>query len=132
TSPTRTRRRYPTCWCSTRRCPRTPVDAHTPDRPSRSSPTAPMTAGSFGHTNTVEVASTLDRRDHVAVARIETTTGGLHWAMVKLRDGSEVRDRRLARLREFDPRSRKYSIIDVVGRKKPRSHTWHCAKHLDQ
>lgn len=52
--------------------------------------------------------------------------------MVRLRDGSEVRDRRLARLREFDPRSRKYSIIDVVGRKKPRSHTWHCAKHLDQ
>jgi hypothetical protein len=52
--------------------------------------------------------------------------------MVKLRDGSEVRDRRLARLRMFDPRSRDHSIAEVVGRKTPRNWTWHCAKHLDQ
>jgi hypothetical protein len=52
--------------------------------------------------------------------------------MPKLRDGTSVRDRRLARLRKFDPRSRKYSIVDVLGRKKPRNHTWRCGVHLDQ
>lgn len=52
--------------------------------------------------------------------------------MPKLRDGTTVRDRRLARLRKFDPRSRKYSIAEVVGRKKPRNHTWRCSVHLDQ
>jgi hypothetical protein len=52
--------------------------------------------------------------------------------MVKLRDGSEVRDRRLARLREFDPRSREHKIADVLGRKTPRTFMWQCGKHLDQ
>lgn len=52
--------------------------------------------------------------------------------MPKLRDGSEARDRRLARLRQFDPRSREHKIADIVGRKSPRSYLWQCAKHLDQ
>jgi hypothetical protein len=52
--------------------------------------------------------------------------------MAKLRDGTTVRDRRLARLRKFDPRSRKYSIAEVLGRKKPRNYTWRCPVHLDQ
>src|SRR5690242_14753458 len=52
--------------------------------------------------------------------------------MPKLRDGTSVRDRRLARLRKFDPRSRKYSIVDVLGRKKPRNKIWKCNVHLNQ
>lgn len=52
--------------------------------------------------------------------------------MAVLRDGSEVRDRRLARLRHFDERSRQFPVRATVGPKKPRSYTWECAVHLDQ
>ncbi len=52
--------------------------------------------------------------------------------MVPLRDGSKVKDARLARLVHFDKRSRKYPIRAAVGAKKPRSFTWSCDKWLDQ
>jgi hypothetical protein len=53
--------------------------------------------------------------------------------MVKLRDGSEVEDRRLARLRQFDEKSREFPVRTSVGRaKKPRSYTWRCNEHFDQ
>jgi len=52
---------------------------------------------------------------------------------IKLRDGSEVQDIRLARLKQFDERSRNHPIMAAVGtKKKPRSYTWQCAQHLDQ
>jgi len=53
--------------------------------------------------------------------------------MVTLRDGSEVQDTRLARLVQFDERSRNHPIMAAVGtKKKPRSYSWSCAQHLDQ
>lgn len=52
--------------------------------------------------------------------------------MVKLRDGSEVADARLARLVQFDERSRQFPIRATVGTKKPRSYTWRCHQYLDQ
>lgn len=50
----------------------------------------------------------------------------------KLRDGSEVADKRLARLVLFDKRSRKFPIRKTITAKKPRSFTWSCGKHLNQ
>jgi len=50
----------------------------------------------------------------------------------KLRDGSLVQDRRLARLRQFDKRSRKFPIRATIDAKIPRSYTWRCDKWLDQ
>lgn len=52
--------------------------------------------------------------------------------MVALRDGSKVQDGRLARLVQFDKRSRKYPIRAAVDGKKPRSFSWACTKWLDQ
>jgi hypothetical protein len=52
--------------------------------------------------------------------------------MVKLRDGSEVADARLARLVQFDEMSRQFPIRATVGTKKPRSYTWRCHQYLDQ
>jgi hypothetical protein len=52
---------------------------------------------------------------------------------IKLRDGSEVSDPRLARLRQFDERSRNFPIMATVGTtKQPRSYTWRCDQYLDQ
>jgi hypothetical protein len=50
----------------------------------------------------------------------------------RLRDGSEVQDRRLARLRQFDERSREFPVRSVISARKARSYTWACATHLDQ
>lgn len=52
--------------------------------------------------------------------------------MPKLRDGSKVADARLARIVQFDERSRNYPIRRTITAKKPRSYTWSCDKHLDQ
>ena len=53
--------------------------------------------------------------------------------MVKLRDGSEVGDKRLARIKQFDEKSREYPVMKTVGgTKKPRSYTWRCLEHFDQ
>lgn len=50
----------------------------------------------------------------------------------RLRDGSKTSDRRLARLVQFDERSRNFPIRALISAKKPRSFTWSCAQHLDQ
>lgn len=52
--------------------------------------------------------------------------------MVKLRDGSKVRDVRLARIKQFDERSRAFPVRSLVGGKMPRSYTWSCNQWLDQ
>jgi hypothetical protein len=53
--------------------------------------------------------------------------------MHKLRDGSEVSDIRLARITQFDERSREFPITSATPRrKKPRSYTWRCLEHFDQ
>lgn len=52
---------------------------------------------------------------------------------IKLRDGSEVQDSRLARLQQFDKRSRNHPILATIGTsKKPRSYTWRCTSHFNQ
>lgn len=53
--------------------------------------------------------------------------------MVALRDGSQVQDGRLARLKHFDERSRNYPVRAALEPgAKPRSYTWSCSKWLDQ
>jgi hypothetical protein len=52
--------------------------------------------------------------------------------MVRLRDGTNVKDRRLARLRQFDERSRQYPIRTRVSGKKTRNYLWRCTPHLNQ
>jgi hypothetical protein len=42
------------------------------------------------------------------------------------------RDRRLARLQQFDVRSKKYPVRKLVASEKPRSYTWPCDAVLDQ
>lgn len=49
-----------------------------------------------------------------------------------LKDASTVLDRRLARLKHFDERSRKYPVRRLVTGQTPRSRTWACSKVLDQ
>jgi hypothetical protein len=50
-----------------------------------------------------------------------------------LKDGSEVADKRLARIVQFDEKSRDYPIrATISSRLKPRSFTWKCNEHLDQ
>jgi hypothetical protein len=49
-----------------------------------------------------------------------------------LRDKTTVTDVRLARLRQFDERSKGYPIRDMVKGRLPRSFTWACSQHLDQ
>jgi len=51
---------------------------------------------------------------------------------MQLRDGTTVQDGRLARLQQFDERSRKFPIRKTVGAKPLRSFTWKCDKWLDQ
>lgn len=51
--------------------------------------------------------------------------------MATLRNGKEVADIRLDRLPQFDERSRKYGIREVIT-KQPRSYTWRCLQVLDQ
>lgn len=51
---------------------------------------------------------------------------------MKLRDGTTVSDTRLARLVQFDPRSRKYPVRKLVAGETPRSYTWGCDTVLDQ
>ena len=53
---------------------------------------------------------------------------------MKLRDGSETDDARLDRLIDFDARSRKFGIAEVVPEppKKPRSKTWRLNERNDQ
>lgn len=50
----------------------------------------------------------------------------------KLRDGSRVSDGRLARLRQFDERSRSYPIRKMVKGQEPRNRVWACDSVLDQ
>jgi hypothetical protein len=50
----------------------------------------------------------------------------------KLRDGTKVTDARLARLKQFDERSRKYPVRKLVSGQVPRSRTWGCDQVLDQ
>lgn len=50
----------------------------------------------------------------------------------RLRDGSKTSDRRLARLVQFDERSRGYPVRNLVTKKTPRSYLWACDQHLDQ
>lgn len=53
--------------------------------------------------------------------------------MAQLRDGSIAGDPRLARIVQFDERSRQYPVRATIGAtKKPRSYTWRCGQHLDQ
>lgn len=56
--------------------------------------------------------------------------------MVHLKDGTEVEDTRLDRLRQFDEKSRNFGImgVEAIAVKKPRSYTWGLAadKTLDQ
>jgi len=53
--------------------------------------------------------------------------------MVKLRDGSETQDPRLARIVQFDERSRAHPVRAAVGStKKARSYTWRCTEYFDQ
>jgi len=49
-----------------------------------------------------------------------------------LRDGTEALDPRLARLKEFDERSREFPIMASVSAKKPRSFTWRNDQYFDQ
>jgi len=51
---------------------------------------------------------------------------------MKLRNGSKVKDSRLARIVHFDERSRKFSVRKLLGPKPLRSYTWSCPRWLDQ
>lgn len=52
--------------------------------------------------------------------------------MVRLRDGSEVEDPRLGRLKQWDARSRNFPIRTLLPDKPLRSYTWSCGTVLDQ
>lgn len=52
--------------------------------------------------------------------------------MIQLRNGATANDKRLGRIPRFDPRSRAFSVRDVITDQKPRSYTWRCKTHLDQ
>lgn len=49
-----------------------------------------------------------------------------------LRDGSTTQDRRLDRLVEFDPASRRYGVVATIEHTYPRSMSYRCDVHLDQ
>ena len=51
---------------------------------------------------------------------------------MRMRDGSEVADQRLGRLREFDERSRSFPVRTMVADRVARSYTWRCDTQLDQ
>ena len=50
----------------------------------------------------------------------------------KLRDGSATFDKRLDRLIDFDPRSRRFNVMHRVTERVPRSFTWRCEPHFNQ
>lgn len=52
--------------------------------------------------------------------------------MFKLRDGSKVKDKRLARIYQYDPRNKKFLIKRLIKATEPRSYTWRCNLMLDQ
>ena len=52
--------------------------------------------------------------------------------MHELRDGTQVRDVRLDRLRQFDPRSRAYNVAEVLPDAPLRTRTWQLDERLDQ
>ncbi|MCA9698700.1 MAG: hypothetical protein KC431_14335 [Myxococcales bacterium] len=52
--------------------------------------------------------------------------------MPKLRDGTKVKDGRLARMKEFDERSREFPISELMKGKKMRSYSWECNRHFNQ
>lgn len=52
--------------------------------------------------------------------------------MPVLRNGQKVSDRRLARIQQFDERSRQFRIVTTASSSTPRSYTWSCPTHLDQ
>ena len=53
--------------------------------------------------------------------------------MPQLRDGSTVRDARLAALPYFDPRSLGYAVMDLFTKdEEPKTKVWNCKLHLDQ
>jgi hypothetical protein len=52
--------------------------------------------------------------------------------MSKLRDGSMATDPRLARLTDFDERSKKYKIRSALSGKKPKNRQWRTGRVLDQ
>lgn len=51
---------------------------------------------------------------------------------MKIRNNVEVKDLRLARITQFDEKSRSYPVRAAVESKEPRSYTWACSKNLDQ
>jgi hypothetical protein len=52
--------------------------------------------------------------------------------MPQLRDGTVVSDARLARLQQFDERSRNFAIRDLLTGKDPVTKVWNCKAWLDQ
>jgi len=53
--------------------------------------------------------------------------------MVMLKDGSQVKNRKLDRLVQFDERSRNFPVRATIDpTRKPRSYTWRCDTYLDQ
>lgn len=50
----------------------------------------------------------------------------------KLKNGVVTGDERMDRVRRFDEASRGYALKRRKGRRKRRSYTWRCDKHLDQ
>lgn len=51
---------------------------------------------------------------------------------IKLKDGNKTFDRRLDRIVQFDIRSRRFPIRELVGDKPLRSYSWSCDTWLDQ
>lgn len=49
-----------------------------------------------------------------------------------LKDGTEVQDRRLGRIKQFDERSRSFNVKELVDDKPLRSYTWRIKERLDQ
>lgn len=52
--------------------------------------------------------------------------------MINLRNSQYTMDIRLDRIKQFDERSRRYAIGDLIGVKPLRSYTWRCLTVLDQ
>ncbi len=55
-----------------------------------------------------------------------------HQTQIVLRDGSSASDSRLARLLQFDDRSRSYPVRRLFPTTDARNYTWRCGTHLDQ
>lgn len=54
--------------------------------------------------------------------------------MIEMRDGTEVADARLGRLKLFDDKSKDFPVRAALSAEqtKPRSYTWSCQNHYDQ